>query len=153
MRSGSSTCTARRRLAGLHELPGTLAHRSIPISMKPPLPSDVYEDFDQRRRSPTRRICAATSKRGPTSPRRSYAARAEAPKLPELDARGNEIWRLLFRIADQAGGDWPERPEPPRASYRAPIAARGASTGVKLLSHIRDVFPEERMFCGALVTP
>jgi hypothetical protein len=32
--------------AGLHELPATLAHRSIPIAMKPPLPTDVYEELD-----------------------------------------------------------------------------------------------------------
>jgi hypothetical protein len=32
--------------AGLHRLPGTLAHRSIPIAMSPPRPDDVYEDFD-----------------------------------------------------------------------------------------------------------
>ena len=32
--------------AGLNELPGTLAHRSIPIEMQPPLPTDVWEDLD-----------------------------------------------------------------------------------------------------------
>jgi hypothetical protein len=35
-----------KALAGLKDLPGTLAHRSIPIAMKPPLPNDQYQDFD-----------------------------------------------------------------------------------------------------------
>jgi len=34
-------------------------------------------------------------------------ARLKPPKLPGLDARRNEIWRILFRIADLAGGDGP----------------------------------------------
>jgi hypothetical protein len=33
-------------MAGLNQLPGTLAHRSIPIAFKPPGPGDVHEDFD-----------------------------------------------------------------------------------------------------------
>src|SRR5207248_3150797 len=35
-----------KALAGLNELPGTLASRAIPIAMQPPLPTDVWEDLD-----------------------------------------------------------------------------------------------------------
>jgi putative DNA primase/helicase len=78
--------------------------------------------------------------------------RLKPTKLPELDARGNEIWRILLRIADHAGGDWPER---------ARVAAlelsggnrqhREASTAVRLLGHIRDAFDGERMSCRSIV--
>ena len=96
--------------AGLNKLPSTLAHRSIPILMKPPRPRDVYEDLD-----PEEVIDEAELLRISLQ---SWADTAEGhlrdpqrkpEKLAELDARGNEIWRILLRIADQAGGDWPER--------------------------------------------
>ena len=35
-----------KALAGLNEIPGMLAHRSIPIAMKPPRSGDSYDDFD-----------------------------------------------------------------------------------------------------------
>lgn len=143
-----------KALSGLRELPGTLAHRSIPIAMKPPLPSDAFEDFDTEQAvgeaEDLRRnleAWAAESVDVLTRPD------LKPPKLPELDARGNEIWRLLFRIADQACVDWPERA---RAAARELSGAdrrhQDASAGIKLLAHIRDVFTDERMFCGALVT-
>jgi hypothetical protein len=138
--------------AGLHRLPGTLAHRSIPIAMSPPRPDDIYEDFDfeeAEAEAETLRMnlrsWADESDGALTSPLLKPA------KLLELDGRGNEIWRVLFRIADMAGGDWPER---------ARVAALGltarqfqlddASVGVKLLSHIRDIFVDERMSCKSV---
>jgi hypothetical protein len=138
--------------AGLHELPGTLAHRSIPIGMKPPLPSDVYEDFDPEQAvgdaEDLRRNLEAWAEEAQEVLKRTDL---EPPKLPELDARGNQIWRLLFRIADQAGGDWPEAA---RTSARELSGAdrrhQDASAGVKLLAYIRGVFAGDRMFCGAL---
>jgi len=135
--------------AGLHELPGTLAHRSIPISMKPPLPTDVYEDFD-----PEQAIGEAEDLRRNLEAWASESAdvlirpELKPAKLPELDARGNQIWRLLFQIADQAGGNWPERArDAARELSGADRRHQDASAGVKLLSHIRDVFTDDRIFC------
>jgi len=142
-----------KALSGLRELPGTLAHRSIPIAMKPPLPSDVYEDFDTEQAfgeaEDLRRNLEAWAAES-----MDVLSRPELkpPKLPELDARANEIWRLLFRIADQAGEDWPEQA---RAAARELSGAdrrrQDASPGIKLLAHIKDVFQGEKMFCGDLV--
>ena len=74
------------------------------------------------------------------------------PRLAGLDARGNEIWRILFRIADQAGGEWPQR------ARAAALALSGkdrrqqdASGSVQLLGHIRDLFAAERMSCSAVI--
>jgi len=143
-----------KALSGLRELPGTLAHRSIPIAMKPPLPSDVFEDFDTEQAfgeaEDLRRNLEAWAAESTELLGRPELKPA---RLPELDARGNEIWRLLLRIADQAGGDWPERAR--SAARELSGAARrhqDASAGIKLLAHIRGVFTGERMFCGALVT-
>jgi hypothetical protein len=142
-----------KALAGLNEIPGTLAQRAIAISMKPPRPDEQHADFD-----PEETEAAASYLRG------SFQLWAEAAegdlrdprlkpdKLPELDARRNEIWRILFKIADLAGGRWPE------AARRAAVELSGgerrndeASLGVKLLADIRDLFLEEKMACKARV--
>jgi hypothetical protein len=145
-----------KALAGLNEIPGTLAHRAIGIAMKPPRPEDTYIDFDGEEAE-----AAASYLRG------SFQLWAEAaegdlrdlrlkpPKLPELDARRNEIWRILFRIADLAGGRWPD------AARRAAIELSGgdrrndeASLGVKLLTDARTLREEaggEKIFSRDLV--
>jgi hypothetical protein len=139
--------------AGLHELPPTLAHRSIPISMQPPLPTDSYEDLDREEVADEAEILQRNLLAWAEESQDALRARRLKPeRLPGLDARGNEIWRILFRIADMAGGDWPER------ARAAAIALSGAtrrhqdtSTGVRLLGHIRHVFLGERMTCAAIV--
>lgn len=133
--------------AGLKELPGTLAHRSIPIAMQPPLPTDHYEDFD-----PEEIEDAAASLRegwqawaeGAIERLRDHALKP--PKLEELDARRNEIWRILFRIADLAGGDWPESAHTAAVELSSGYRRNDeASTGIKLLAAIRDLFSDEKM--------
>jgi hypothetical protein len=138
--------------AGLNELPGTLAHRSIPIAMQPPLPTDVYEDLDPEEAEQQADILkqnlvswADESQDFLRDPQLKPA------RCDDLDARGNEIWRILLRIADQAGGDWPERAR----TAAVELSGRGrqhrdASTTVRLLGHIRDLFPDERMFCATI---
>jgi hypothetical protein len=141
-----------KSLSGLHELPGTLAHRAIAISMKPPRADEIYEDFDPE---DVEEEAAAIRARI-----RAWAEAAEGDlrdprlkpaKLPELDARGNEIWRILLRIADLAGGRWPE--EARTAALRLSAGDRRAdeaSLGVKLLIDIKEVFEAEKISCHDL---
>jgi hypothetical protein len=142
-----------KALAGLHELPGTLAHRAIPIAMQPPLPSDSWEDFDHEEvEGDAARLREALEGWAAGAEEALRDPRLKPTKLPGLDARANEIWRVLFRIADLAGGAWPERArETATALSGGDRRHRDTSSGVKLLQHIRQVFPDERMFCGALV--
>jgi hypothetical protein len=141
-----------KALAGLNEIPGTLAHRAIPIAMKPPRSGDTYDDFDSEEAEAAAsylrgnfKLWAEAAEVDLRDPRRKPA------KLPELDARRNEIWRILFRIADLAGGRWP------KAAQAAALELSGgerrddeASLGVKLLADIRGLFLEEKMTCKAL---
>jgi hypothetical protein len=141
--------------AGLHELPGTLAHRSIPIEMKPPRPDELYEELDVEEAGDEAEILGTNL--------RSWAEdaadvlvdqRLRPQKLTELDARGNEIWRILLRIADHAGGDWPERTR--LAAVELSGRARrheDASSGVKLLGDVRDLFDGDRMLCVRRSSP
>jgi hypothetical protein len=142
-----------KAMAGLNQLPLTLAHRSIRIVLKPPRADEEYEDFDHE---------DAVVETDPLVINlRSWADQAgdslreprlKPAKLPDLDARSNEVWRILFRIADLAGRDWPDR------ARHAAVELSGTkhrhhdeSTGVQLLGHIRELFDGDRMTCGALV--
>ena len=145
-------CFCPKAIAGLNQLPATLAHRSIPISMQPPRPEDIYEELDVEEATEQAEIIQINLRSWADESRDVLAdPRLRPAKLTELDARGNEIWRILFRIADHAGGDWPER------ARAAAIELSGGgrrqldvSIGVRLLGHIRDLFSDERIFCNEL---
>jgi hypothetical protein len=141
-----------KAMAGLTQLPATLAHRSIPIELKPPRPGDAYEDFDYEE--------AVVDAEPLTAGLRAWASEAEdalrdprrkPAKLPQLDARGNEIWRILFRIADLAGRDWPDRARHAAIELSGTASRQtDASAGVQLLAHIRELFEHDRMTIGGL---
>ena len=139
--------------AGLNQLPPTLAHRSIPIAMKPPRPDDDYDDFDYEEAvGDAENLCISLQSWSDEAQSVLRDPRLKPGKLPGLDARGNEIWRILFRIADQAGGDWPERARHAAIKLSGTASRHGdASTAVQLLGHIRDLFDGDRMACSAIV--
>jgi Protein of unknown function (DUF3631) len=142
-----------KALAGLNNLPGTLAHRAIPIEMKPPLPTDVYEELDPEEVEEEAEVLRQNLQSwADESEDVLRDPRLKPARLDGLDARGNEIWRILFRIADHAGGEWPATA---RAAALA-LSGRGrqqhdASAGIRLLAHIRDLFPDEKISCAAIV--
>lgn len=140
-----------KALAGLNELPGTLAHRAIPIALKPPLPSDVYEELDAEDLEEETDALRYQFQAWADASRGVLCDPALRPRrLEGLDARGNEIWRPLLRIADLAGGDWPERARQAALELSGRSRQQHDSKNVQLLGHIRDVFVEERMFCAAI---
>jgi hypothetical protein len=139
--------------AGLYELPRTLAHRSIPIEMKPPRQQDVYEDLDLDEADETAAALRSNLRMWAEESFDVIGDRTlKPPKLPQLDARANEIWQPLFRIADQGGCEWSARAR--QAAVELSSGSRreaDASVSVRLLGHIRDVFKDERMTCQQLV--
>lgn len=144
-----------KALAGLNKLPATLTHRSISIAMKPPLPTDRYEDdFDiedvEEQAAPLRARFQAWAESGP--PLRDKDRRPQ--KLGGLDGRTNDNWRILLRIADLAGVHWPETA---RAAALALNKTDGAgvddseSYALRALSDIRDLYRGQNMDVKALV--
>jgi hypothetical protein len=142
-----------KALAGLNELPGTLAHRSIPIAMQPPLPTDAHEDFDPEEvGEQAETIRGALEAWSSTADGPLRDPRLKPVKLTELDSRANQIWRILFRVADLAGGEWPANAR--AAALHLSGGGRrqqDTSGGVQLLAHIRHVFTDEKILCGSLV--
>lgn len=123
--------------SGIGQLPGTLADRSIPITL-------------QRRKATERIAIFRDDRAGDLHELASQCARWAAdntanlreydPEIPaELFNRLADNWRPLLAIADIAGDDWPERA---RAAAIA-LSDHGddaESTSIKLLSDIRITF-------------
>jgi putative DNA primase/helicase len=94
-------------IAGSNFLPPNSMGRSIHFGMLPKLPSETVEKFQyadndkflEQRRKLTRFALD-----------NAEALRTANPAAPEgFDNRLQENWRLLFAIADLAGGSWPKR--------------------------------------------
>ena len=120
--------------------------------MKPPRPSDVYEDLDREEvEEVAERLRINLQSWADEAEAALRDPRLKPPRLDGLDARGNEIWRVLFRIADLAGGDWPQRARTAALELSGGGQREEASVGVRLLADIRRVFPDDRMSCAALV--
>jgi hypothetical protein len=140
-----------KALAGIGPLPGTLAHRTIPIDMQPPRPDESYEDFDPEEAEDEASKIRLWFESWADVAEPSLRDRSLKPaKLPEHDARGNEIWRILLRIADLAGGRWPEAARQAARDLSGGERGRETSIGVRLLSSIQTVFEEERLGCKEL---
>jgi uncharacterized protein DUF3631 len=150
-------------LCGIGELPGTLHDRSIPIRLERAKPDEIRKRFDSRRTDREHELCRKLARwcidnRG----------RIEScdPKLPEgAFNRLADNWRVLFAIAEIAGGDWPKRAAVAfnKLTQREDLDAQGM--GVMLLSDIQRIFagtwpppperispsPVERIFSKKLV--
>ena len=126
-----------KALAGIGELPDTVADRSIPIRMARRAPGERVSKFRHKKaRGPGHTI------RRHLEAWASTADLADAePELPEaLDDRAADSWEPLVAIADLAGGDWPRLAR--EAALRLSAAGRDCkqSLGVRLLADLRDIF-------------
>ena len=109
-----------KALAGIGELPDTVADRSIPIRLARKRPDEHGRALPPPRGARARRADSRRrSPRGRRTPsRRSQQARPDDARA--LDDRAEEAWEPLLAIADLAGGDWPERA---RDAARAAVGA------------------------------
>ena len=141
-----------KALAGLKQLPSTVAHRSIPIAMEPPRPDEPFDDFDVEEAAENAAALRARLEAWAAATFDALTDPARKPaRLPDLDARRNQLWRILFRIADLAGGDWTELARLAALEFSAGGRRHDeASAGIRLLGHIRDVFEGDKMTCAAI---
>jgi hypothetical protein len=129
-------------LAGLGQLPTTIASRSITIPMRRRAPDEHVRAYRQRVTRPEgealgRRLAAWL-----------FRHRDEIPEAPTLPAtvtdRPADCWEPLIAVADAVGGDWPERARNAcEALVEASMAADDQSAGVRLLADIREAFRQD----------
>ena len=132
---------APKALAGLGDLPDTVASRSIRITLKRKAPG---EDVQRFRRRDAIEI---------SEPLHQWAvdwgarfvddlalARPLLPDPSELHDRAADSWEALFAIAELAGGDWPERGRAAAQELSGESADSDASIAVRLLSNCYAAF-------------
>ncbi len=125
-------------LAGLGNLPDTIASRSILIDMRRRAPDERVEPFRHRRHS-----MQAESVKDALVDWCAGISLGE-PDLPQgIEDRDADCWEPILAIADAAGGTWPMRARAAAVALVARSAERTQTSGVQLLSDLYDVFGGE----------
>jgi hypothetical protein len=127
-------------VAGLRNLPDTLASRSIFIRMKRRAPDEYVEPFRLRLHADQAKPIRLALEEWAEE---HYLGGIE-PELPAgIEDRAADCWEALIAIADAAGGDWPTRARAAAVYLTKSAAEESETKGVELLSHVRDAFGTE----------
>lgn len=126
-------------LAGIGELPSTIADRAITIRMKRRRPDEQVERFRRRKVKPEAERLAARVEAWADA--NIDALTIAEPELPDaLDDRAADGWEPLLAIADAADGEWPARARRAALVLSGDRAPEDDTAGVRLLSDCRAVF-------------
>ena len=129
-------------LAGIGALPGTLADRSIVVSMKRAMDGEIAEPFDSRH---TQRERALQRKLARLAVDYRDRLKNVDPDMPTgFYNRRADNWRSLLAIADVIGGDWPKIARDAALALSG-TAVAGYSIRVELLTDIRQIFYEKHL--------
>lgn len=128
-------------LAGIGELPDTVADRSIAIVMRRRRSDEAVRKFRIREAKPEAaqlwlRLDVWAS---------LWRSKLEhsRPSMPDgLSDRAEDLWEPLLAIADAVGGDWPERARTAAKVLTAIGRDRDGSRGVQLLADLRVIFSD-----------
>jgi hypothetical protein len=128
-----------KALAGIRDLPDTVADRAIPIRLKRRAPHEPVERF---RRREAEEAADALYEWLRSWGERHVPVLAEArPDLPdEIDDRAWDFWEPLFAIADLAKGDWSQKARAAAIALSGSETRDDSSAGVRLLADVRAIF-------------
>jgi hypothetical protein len=135
-----------KALAGIGNLPETVADRCLPIELRRKLPTETVERLREKTVAPDvaglkKRLADWIERKRPNLV--LYANCKVAPELPEeLNDRQRDGAEPLLAIADAAGGSWPERARSALVELYTGAAAEDRSLRTLLLRDIRSIFDE-----------
>ncbi len=144
-----------KALAGIGELPDTVADRSIPIRL---LRRKKGVEHIERFRFRDVQQEAAPIRAGLARWAQEHlpVLRLTHPEIPSsISDRAADGWEPLLAIADLIGGDWPRLAREAAVALHGNSMAQEETTGIALLRAIRDVFREsglDRMTTVGLVS-
>jgi hypothetical protein len=122
-------------IAGLNDVPDTIATRSIIIRMRRRAPGEHVDQYRFRHHDPEGQRLGEQLREWLAS-----TSLAVDPPLPAgIVDRAADVWEPLLSIADAAGGHWPQRAREAAADLTARTATE-PSLGVLLLHDLRVVF-------------
>ena len=128
-----------KAIAGIGNLPDTVASRSIPIRLKRKAPDETVERFHERRaRDEAEPLHQALTSLGVEYVDR--LAEAEPELLAELPDRAADVWEPLLAIADLAGDEWPQRARQAAVDLSGRGQAVDQSESIRLLADCRAAF-------------
>jgi hypothetical protein len=127
-------------IAGIGELPDTVADRSIPIRLQRAQRRDVEKFRDREVEAEAIKIKTRVAAWCKTNVETLRDARPEIPE--QLSDRQADCVEPLLAIADLAGGDWPARAREALIELCAHAQADDQSDGVRLLADVRQIFNE-----------
>lgn len=141
-----------KAIAGIGELPDTIADRSIPIRLKRKARSEQAERFRRRDAgAEAETLYMNASAWGEHAVTTLAVARPDLPD--ELDDRAQDAWEPLLAIADVAGEEWSKRARAAALELSNGADHEDESHGVRLLADIRTVLDErgvDRLASAAL---
>jgi hypothetical protein len=139
-----------KALAGIGDLPDTLASRSVRIELRRKTKREPVEKFRPRDVEPE----AAPIRDSLAGHLRRLDLSKARPAIPdELGDRAADGWEPLLAIADVSGGDWPMLARDAAKVLSAPRQPDGEALAVRLLADIKAVFDQQgRMFTRDLLT-
>lgn len=126
-----------KALAGIGNLPDTVADRSIPIRLARRTKQEIVRKF---------RFREVGEAAGPLRAEiEAYTAGVDLsgiyPEMPdELNDRAADSWEPLLSIADAAGGKWPELARQAALSLSVDVEPDDDSLGIRLLADCQTVF-------------
>jgi hypothetical protein len=126
-------------IAMIGHLPGTLADRSISITLKRKRADEPVETFRYDKTEELDRLARMCARWAADNIAQLREADPDVPA--NLYNRAADNWRPLLAIADAAGGEWPKKA---REIAAATVDADQAKR-VGLLADIRDVFDKRRV--------
>jgi hypothetical protein len=130
-----------KALAGIGELPDTLADRAVAIRLKRKAPGESVERF--RRREVESQAEQLRFELEPALAASLAQLTGARPAIPvELDDRAADAWEPLFAIAELAGVGWAERARSAALALSVGQAREDESAGVRLLADVLRVFEE-----------
>ena len=141
-----------KALAGIGELPDTIADRAIPIRLHRKPRSVTLNRW--RRRMVGKEAAEVADRLSLALADLGTLLGEKWPVLPEqLSDRGQDLWEPLLAVADYAGGVWPSRGRAAAIHLHTGADRAGETIGVQLLADIRAVWPDrgEKVFTRDLL--
>ncbi len=126
-------------LAGLHDLPDTIASRSIIINMKRRAPGERVEEFRQRMHKVEGDRLNSKLERF----MKDVEIHSWPERIPGVEDRDADMWEPLFVIADEAGDHWPERARCFAVSLVSDAKEKEPTFNVLLLTDIHQIFKDK----------
>jgi hypothetical protein len=130
-----------KAIAGIGQLPETVADRSIPIRLRRRAPGEEIEEFfEEEWEADAQPI--ANGLADALAPEREKLARARPARPDGISDRAKDAWKPLLAVADLAGGEWPERARKAAKALCGDRALDEQEIGVRLIGALRSAFRE-----------